>query len=391
MSIPFLDLKSQYQGIQDEINQKVLEVISSQRFVLGEEVKGLEREVADYCGAKHAVGVSSGSDALMVSMMALGIGEGDYVVTTPFSFFSTAGAVVRLKATPIFCEIDEKSFNISPENLREILEMKIASRDESRIRAIIPVHLYGQVADMNPIQEMAQHFGLFVLEDGAQAVGAEYLTKEGIKKACTMGDVGILSFYPSKNLGAYGDGGMVLTDDKNLADRMKLLRVHGSKNASIYEELGGNFRLDELQAAVLRVKLKYLDGWLKGRRKRAAHYHRLFSESELVDSGRVRIPFELYKNRGIENYHTYHQYVIRVREREELQAFLREKGIPTAVYYPVGLHLQKCLAYLGYKEGDFPVTEKASSEVLALPIYPELSRENQEYIISGIKEFYSRG
>lgn len=390
MCIPFLDLKSQYRGIQDEINQKVLEVISSQRFILGEEVKSFEKEIADYIGSRHAVGVSSGTDALMISLMALGVGEGDYVVTTPFTFFSTASTIVRLKATPVFCDIEEKSFNLSPEKLEEILRKKIAWRNESRIKLIVPVHLYGQVADMEPILELAQTFSLFVLEDGAQAIGAEYPTDEGSKKACTLGNAGILSFYPSKNLGACGDGGMVLTDDENLAERMMLLRVHGSKNAYLHEELGGNFRLDELQAAILRVKLKYLDQWLKERRKKALQYHRLLSESGLVDAGQVRIPLELYRNKGIENYHTYHQYVIKVHNRDKLQVFLQEKGIPTAVYYPLGLHLQKCFAYLGYKKGDFSVTEKVSSEVLALPIYPELPEEHQDHIVSSMKEFYSK-
>ena len=389
MNIPMLDLKSQYQSIKEEIDHKILEVVSSQRFILGEEVEALEKEVADYSGAKFGVGVSSGSDALIISLMALGVGEGDYVVTTPFTFFATAGAVARLKAVPIFCDIAEESYNLDPKKLADLLDIKIEKRDISRIKAIIPIHLYGQITDMDPVMQLAEKYHLKVIEDAAQAVGAEYPGSQGSKKACTLGHMGILSFFPSKNLGGFGDGGMVLTDDADLAAKLKLLRVHGSRNKYFYDILGGNFRLDALQAAVLRVKLKHLGEWQQQRRERATTYHRLFQESGLVDAGFVQVPQELYKQAGVNNYHTYHQYVIRAKDRDKLQPYLKEKGIPSAIYYPLGLHQQKCFAYLGYKEGDFPVTEKATREVLALPIYPELNLEQQSFVVQGIAEYYS--
>jgi dTDP-4-amino-4,6-dideoxygalactose transaminase len=388
MNIPMLDLKSQYQSMKAEIDQKMLEVVASQRFILGDEVSALEQAVAEYSGARYGVGVSSGSDALIISLMALGVGEGDYVVTSPFTFFATAGAIARLKAVPIFCDIEEKSFNLDPEKLAELLDIKIEKRDISRIKAIIPIHLYGQITDMDPVLKLAEKYRLKIVEDAAQAIGAEYPGEAGFQKACTLGDMGILSFFPSKNLGAYGDGGMVLTGDEELAAKLKLLRTHGGRNKYFYDILGGNFRLDALQAAILRIKLKYLEGWQQARRERASTYHTLFQESGLVDKGAVQPPPELYKDSGVANYHTYHQYVIRARDRDKLQAFLKEKGIPSAIYYPLGLHQQKCFAYLGYKEGDFPVTEKATHEVLALPIYPELNQDQQEYVVQGIAEFY---
>jgi len=389
MNIPMLDLQSQYQSIKQEIDQKILEVVASQRFILGDEVDALEREVAQYSGAGFGVGVSSGSDALIISLMALGVEEGDYVVTTPFTFFATAGAVARLKAVPIFCDIEEESFNLDPKKLADLLDIKIAKRDMSRIKAIIPIHLYGQVTDMDPIMQLAEKYRLKVIEDAAQAVGAEYPGDNGPKKACTLGDMGILSFFPSKNLGAFGDGGMVLTNNEELATKLKLLRVHGSRNKYFYDILGGNFRLDALQAAILRVKLNHLEEWQQQRRERATTYRRLFQESGLLNEGFVQVPQELYKDSEVANYHTYHQYVIRAKERDKLQPYLKEKGIPSAIYYPLGLHQQKCFAYLGYKEGDFPVTEKATREVLALPIYPELKPEQQQFVVDGIAEFYS--
>lgn len=389
MNIPMLDLKSQYQSIKQEIDQKILEVVASQRFILGDEVEALEREVADYSGAGFGVGVSSGSDALIISLMALGVEEGDYIVTTPFTFFATAGAVARLKAVPIFCDIEEDSFNLDPKQLADLLDIKIEKRDMNRIKAIIPIHLYGQITDMDPIVQLAEKYRLKIIEDAAQAVGAEYPSANGPKKACTLGDMGILSFFPSKNLGAFGDGGMVLTNDAELAARLKLLRVHGSRNKYFYDVLGGNFRLDALQAGILRIKLKHLEGWQQQRRARAATYSRLFQESGLVGEGKVQVPKELYKDSNVTDYHTYHQYVIRAKDRDKLQPFLKEKEIPSAIYYPLGLHQQKCFAYLGYKEGDFPVTEKATREVLALPIYPELKPEQQQFIVDGIAEFYS--
>jgi dTDP-4-amino-4,6-dideoxygalactose transaminase len=388
MNIPFLDLKAQYQSIQDEINQKILEVASSQKFILGSEVENLEKEIAVYSETRFATGVSSGSDALIVSLMALDVGEGDAVITTPFTFFATAGAIARLKARPVFCDIDMMSCNISPGKLEELLENQSKERQNLKIKAIIPVHLYGQCADMTPIMNLANKHELFVIEDAAQAIGAEYPSPSGIKKACAMGDFGALSFFPSKNLGAFGDGGMVLTNDESLAQKIKLLRVHGSRDKYFYEILGGNFRLDALQAAILRVKLKYLETWQQKRIEKASYYDNALKESGLREEGLIQIPEALYKDKGVKSYHVYHQYVIRSEKRDRLKEFLQEKGVPTAIYYPLPLHLQKCFSYLGYKEGDFPVAEEAARQVLALPIYPELTSDQQDFIVSSIQSFY---
>ena len=390
MDIPFLDLKAQYKSIQKEIDQKILEVISSQKFILGAEVENFEKEIAAYSGAKYAVGVSSGSDALISSLMALEIKQGDAVVTTPFTFFATAGAISRLGARIVFCDIDRVTYNINPDNLEMLLKKGSHRHGDSRIKAIIPVHLYGQCADMTPILALAERYDLFVIEDAAQAVGAEYPFPDGVKKASTIGDLGILSFFPSKNLGGYGDGGMVLTYKEDLALKLKLLRGHGSKNKYFNEIVGGNFRLDALQAAVLRIKLKYLDKWQQKRRENASYYNKLFKESGLVGENLIQLPEAVYRDSGVQDYHTYHQYVVRAKDRDDLKAFLKEKGIATAIYYPLPLHLQKCFADLGYKEGDFPESEKAASEVLALPIYPELTANQQEFLVTCIKKFYQR-
>lgn len=390
MDIPFLDLKAQYKSIQKEIDQKILEVISSQKFILGAEVENFEKEIAAYSGAKYAVGVSSGSDALISSLMALEIKQGDAVVTTPFTFFATAGAISRLGARIVFCDIDRVTYNINPDNLEMLLKKGNHRHGDSRIKAIIPVHLYGQCADMIPILALAERYDLFVIEDAAQAVGAEYPFPDGVKKASTIGDLGILSFFPSKNLGGYGDGGMILTYKEDLALKLKLLRGHGSKNKYFNEIVGGNFRLDALQAAVLRIKLKYLDKWQQKRRENASHYNKLFKESGLVGENLIQLPEAVYRDSGVQDYHTYHQYVVRAKDRDDLKAFLKEKGVATAIYYPLPLHLQKCFADLGYKEGDFPESEKAASEVLALPIYPELTTNQQEFLVTCIKKFYQR-
>ncbi len=388
MDIPLLDLKAQYQSIREEINQKILEVASSQKFILGSEVESLEKEIAAFSETKFATGVSSGSDALIVSLMALDVGEGDAVITTPFTFFATAGAIARLKARPVFCDIDKTSYNISPERLDELLEDQSKKDQHLRIKAIIPVHLYGQCADMTPIMNLAGKHGLFVIEDAAQAIGAEYPSPSGTKKACAMGDFGALSFFPSKNLGAFGDGGMVLTNDEGLAQKTKLLRVHGSRDKYFYEILGGNFRLDALQAAILRVKLKYLENWQQKRIEKASYYDSAFKESGLSEEGLIQIPETPYRDKGVKSYHVYHQYVIRAEKRDGLKEFLQERGVPTAIYYPLPLHLQKCFSYLGYKEGDFPVAEEAARQVLALPIYPELTSDQQDIIVSSVQSFY---
>ena len=387
MNIPMLDLKAQYESIKEEINQKVLETLASQRFILGPEVDAFEQELADYSGTKFACGVSSGSDALIISLMTLGIGPGDSVVTTPFTFFATAGAIVRVGAKPVFCDIQEETFNIDPACLCDVLDAKFKEGDHS-LKAVIPIHLYGQCVDMTGILEVAEKFDLAVIEDAAQAVGAEFPSPEGVKKSCSMGNLGILSFFPSKNLGGFGDGGMVLTSDEDLAQRLKLLRTHGSKNKYFYDTIGGNFRLDSLQAAILRVKLKHLDGWHNARMANAADYDGLFTESGLLDNGLVQIPAAVYKQSDVQNYHIYNQYVIRVQRRNELQEFLKSKGVPTAIYYPLPLHLQECFSDLGYTEGDFPVSEKAAEDVLALPVFPELKKDQREYVVSTIAEFY---
>jgi len=391
VNIPFLDLKAQYKSIKEEIDRKVMEIISSQSFILGSEVELLEKEVSSYCGTKYAVGVSSGSDALLASLMALGVSDGQKVITTPFTFFSTAGTITRLGARPVFCDIDRESFNISPQKLAEVLEERIVRQGDSKVKGLIPVHLFGQCAEMGPLMELAEKYNLFVIEDAAQAIGSEYPTPEGIKRACTIGDLNILSFFPSKNLSCFGDGGMILTDEEKLAKNLKMLRVHGSRDKYYYETVGGNFRLDALQAGILRIKLRHLDGWLEGRKEKASYYDKRFEESGLVEKGWIFPPKALYKNKGLKNYHTYHQYVIRAKKRDDLQKFLKEKGIPTAIYYPLPLHLQKCFAYLGYKEGDFPEAEKACKEVLAVPIYPELTTQHQDFIVSSISRFYQKG
>jgi len=388
MTIPMLDLKAQYTSIKDEITEKVLGVLATQNFILGAEVNSLEEEVAGHGGVRFAIGVSSGSDALLVSLMALGVAPGDAVLTTPFTFFATAGAVARLGARTIFCDIDPDTYNIDPPKLEEILRKLKRTRPKGRVKAIIPVHLYGQVADMDPIMGLARDLSLPVVEDAAQAIGAEYPGKKGIRRAGSIGTLGTLSFYPSKNLGGYGDGGMVLTGRARLANKLKVLRVHGGVGKYFYKLLGGNFRLDALQAAVLRIKLRHLDGWQQRRRERASYYDQKFSASGLESAGLIKTPVAVYRNSGAQNFHTYHQYVIRARERNKLQKHLKTNGIGTSVFYPLSLHQQKCFADLGYKRGDFPVSEKAAKEVLALPIYPELTSEQQDSIVDCIKGFY---
>ena len=389
MKFPLLDLKAQYRSIEKELKERVSEVLDSQMFILGAEVKALEEELSAYVGAKHGIGVSSGSDALIISLMALQVGPGDSVVTTPFTFFATGGAIARLGAKPVFCDIEPNTFNIDTAKLAELLEIEIEKKGNSQIKGIIPVHLYGQCVDMKPIQSLAEKYDLFVLEDAAQAVGSEYLMDSEVKRACTLGDLGILSFYPAKNLGACGDAGMVLTNNQNLVDRIRLLRVHGSSNKYMYDIIGGNFRMDAIQATVLRVKLKHLDSWIMGRQQKAARYETLFSSAGLLEKGLIQTPEAVYRNAGLKYFHTYHQYVIRADSRDDLQLYMREKDVPSAIFYPMPLHLQKCFVYLGYREGDFPESEKSASEVLALPIYPELSEENQDYVVSTIKDFYA--
>jgi dTDP-4-amino-4,6-dideoxygalactose transaminase len=376
MKIPLLDLKAQYASIKKEIRAAVDEVFDSQYFILGPKVKELEQEIARYSETSYALGVSSGTDALLISLMALGIEPGDEVITTPFTFFSTAGVISRLNATPKFVDINPETFNMDPE--------KLESAITRRTKAIIPVHLFGQCADMDPIIDIASRHGLPVIEDAAQSIGSQYTHK----KAGSMGEFGIFSFFPSKNLGGAGDGGMVTTKDSALYDKLEVLRVHGARAKYFHKIVGGNFRLDALQAAVLLVKLKFLDSWSEKRRKNAAFYNKLFTQSGLIEKGIIKTPVEAYKDSGDRNYHIYNQYTLRTRSRDELREYLKEQGVSTAVYYPVPLHLQDCFKDLGYLKGDFPEAEKASGSVISLPIYPELTNAQQEYIVERVKNFY---
>ena len=363
MRVPLLDLKAQYAGIRDEIRAALDRVLESQHFILGPEVEAFESEIAAYCGSTYAIGVSSGTDALLLALMAVGIRPGDEVITTPYSFFATAGAIARLGARPVFVDIDARTFNINSNG--------IEARITPRTRALVPVHLFGQMADMLPIMELARKHNLFVIEDAAQAIGAEL----NQKRAGSVGHAGCFSFYPSKNLGGFGDGGMITTNDADLAARMRLLRSHGFRAKYNSEQLG-NFRLDEIQAAVLRVKLKYLDRWTEGRRRNAAFYRESLSRLETIT-----LPYQMPHSR-----HVYNQFVIRSARRDELMAHLRKKQIGCEVYYPVPLHLQTCFKELSYKAGDLLVSEAAARESLALPIYPELTAEMLQAVVEAIRE-----
>jgi dTDP-4-amino-4,6-dideoxygalactose transaminase len=371
--VPLIDLKAHYATLREELRAAVDCVLESQRFILGPEVEALEEEIATYCTAAYGIGVSSGTDALLVSLMALDIGPGDEVVTTPFSFFATAGVVARLGARPVFVDIDPPTFNLDPTALAEALS--------PRTRAIMPVHLFGQTADMDPILAVAEASGVPVVEDAAQAIGADYHGR----RAGTLGQLACFSFFPTKNLGGFGDGGMVTTNDDRLARRVHSLRNHGFAETYYNREVGGNFRLDALQAAILRVKLRHLEGWHEARARNAARYRKLFADATLdAAGGPVSLPVEAGFGR-----HIYHQFVIRCERREELRHFLAERQIGCAVYYPVPLHLQECFRDLGYREGDLPAAESAAREVLALPIYPELAPVQQEAVVEALAAFYS--
>jgi len=379
IKIPLLDLKAQYKTIRQEIRSAVDEVLESQYFILGPKVEELEQEIAAYSESPYAVGVSSGTDALLITLMALEVEPDDEIVTTPFTFFSTAGVISRLNATPKFVDIDPVTYNMDPQ--------KIESALTRRTRALIPVHLFGQCADMDPILKTASSHSIPVIEDAAQSIGAQYKHQ----RAGSMGTFGIFSFFPSKNLGGAGDGGMVVTHDDSLYDRLKILRVHGSRPKYFHKIVGGNFRLDALQAAVLLAKFKHLDAWSEARRRNALYYDKLFGQTDLIKNEYIEPPKAAYKDSGDPNYHIYHQYTIRARSRDKLQAFLKEQGIGTAIYYPMPLHLQDCFKDLGYLKGDFPESEKAAESVLSLPIYPELTRTQQEYIVEHINAFYQAG
>jgi dTDP-4-amino-4,6-dideoxygalactose transaminase len=375
MDVPFLDLKAQYQHIKDEIDQAITEVISEQHFILGPKVEALEEAIAAYSATRYGIGVASGSDALALSLMAVGVGAGDEVITTPFTFFATAGSISKVGAMPVFVDIDPRTYNLDPAHIQECIT--------PRTKAIIPVHLFGQCVDMEPVKELARSNGLRIIEDAAQAIGSDYIKDSAPpQRVGSIGDLGCFSFYPSKNLGGVGDGGMVTTNNEELADRVRLLRVHGASAKYYYQYIGINSRLDALQAAVLLVKFRYLEEWTDKRLKNASYYDQLFDKIRHQALG-IEIPCVQYNNR-----HIYNQYVIRVPKRDALREFLAQEGIGTDVYYPLPLHLQECYRDLGYEKGDFPHAEKAAQETLALPIYPELTREQQEYVISKIVEFF---
>jgi len=364
MKVPLLDLKPQHDPLRKELLDAMTRVMDSGVFILGPEVEAFERAAAAYCGTAHAVGVSSGTDALLLALMALNVGPGDEVVTTPYSFFATAGAVWRLGAKPVFVDIDPATYNIDP--------ARVPAAFTARTKAVLPVHLYGQCADMEPIRAAAKNIS--VIEDAAQAIGAE----DRGRRAGGLGLMGCFSFFPTKNLGAFGDAGLVTTDDAALARRLKILRVHGMEPKYHHKWIGGNFRLDALQAAVLNVKLKHLDGWAEARRMNAERYVSLLKTS---GAGEVTLP-------SAARHHIYNQFVIRAPKRDALLDFLKEKGVATEVYYPVPLHLQECFKPLGHKPGDFPQAERAAKETLALPIYPGLKVEQQAMVVDTIRAFY---
>ena len=394
MRVPLLDLSQQYRTLAEPIHEAIDAVLASQRFILGPKVNAFEKAISDYCNAPHAIGVSSGTDALLAILMALGIGRGDAVVTTPFAFFATAACITRVGAKPLFVDIDPSTYNISASALQEHLEKKCRTDSKGelttpggeKIRAILPAHLFGLCCEMDAIREISERYHLDVIEDAAQAIGAEYQLGGKIAKAGTMGKAGVLSFYPSKNLGAAGDAGMIICSDDELARKLRILREHGMEPRYYHPVIGGNFRLDEMQAAILLVKLPHLDHWSAARRAAADFYGAEFVRSGLTE--KIALPAEPYRDRRLTNHHIYHQYVIRAPRRDALRQHLTEREIETAIYYPLGLHQQKCFAYLGYGKGNFSEAERAARETLALPIYPEISREAQRYVVSSIAEFF---
>lgn len=388
MRVPLLDLKPQYLSLKNELDEAIIKVAESQYFILGPEVDSMEKVFCEYLNCKHALGVSSGTDALLIALMAIGIKPGDEVIVPTFSFFATAGVVSRLNATPVFVDINPVTFNIDPKEFEKNITAKT--------KAVIPVHLYGQSCEMDEIIKIAKENGLKVIEDGAQAIGVQY--KDG-RHVGTIGDIGCFSFFPSKNLGGYGDGGLVISNDDKLAERLRILRVHGGESKYYHKTIGGNFRLDAIQAAVLKVKLPYLDNWSKQRRENAETYNKLFMSSGLAEEtgktnfdkrNSVLLPKAIYKSNEIKNYHIYNQYIIRVEKRDELRQYLAKNEISTEIYYPVPFHMQECFANLGYKRGDFPLSEMSAETSIALPIYPELSKEQIEFVVRAIKDFIQK-
>ncbi len=378
MQVPLLDLKSQYQSIKHDVMKVTNEIFESQHFIMGPHVVRLEQEIAAYCGVKHAVGVSSGTDALLIALMAAEIGKGDIVITTPYTFFATVGSIMRVGARPIFVDINPDTFNIDTEKLAKLFH-DMDTEKRTHIKGILPVHLYGRCADMDPIIAVAQKYNIVVIEDAAQAIGAEYKGK----RAGTIGDLGCFSFFPSKNLGAFGDGGIVTANSDDLNNKLSILRSHGAQPKYYHKTIGGNFRLDALQAAIVSIKLKHLDIWTQARQENAVRYNTLFQDADLGEW--VVLPVVT------ENRHIYNQYVIRLKiKRNQLRQFLKEEGIGSEIYYPLPLHLQECFADLDYQQGDFPVAEQAALQTLAIPIYPELTSEQQDYVVAKIKTFFKR-
>ncbi len=367
MNVPLLDLKRQYQVIKDDIDAAIREVVESQVFIKGPKVRALEEAIADYCGTKRAVGCASGTDAILLSLMALDVGAGDEVITTPYTFFATAGSIARVGATPVFVDISPETYNIDP--------AKVAEAVTPRTKAVLPVHLYGQCADMDPILELAREHDLAVIEDAAQAIGAEYRGR----RAGSMGHTGCFSFFPSKNLGGYGDGGMITTNDESLADRLVSLREHGQSDKYFYKEVGANSRLDAIQAAVLLVKLGHLDRWSNGRSANADYY------TERFEGTPVAAPHRESWSR-----HIYNQYTIRVPDRDGLLEHLRGKGIGCALYYPLSLHLQQCFTDLGYSEGDLPESESAQRETISIPVFSLLSEDEKDAVATTILEYVTQ-
>jgi len=386
MKVPLLDLKPQYHSLKKELDDAILRVAESQYFILGPAVERMEKEFCEYLNCKHGIGVTSGTDALLLALMAIDIGPGDEVIVPTYSFFATAGVVSRLNATPVLTDIDPITFNIDPEDFKK----KITSKT----KAVIPVHLYGQSADLEPIMKIAKEKNIYVIEDAAQAIGTQY---KDSKFVGTIGDIGCFSFFPSKNLGGYGDGGLVTTNNDELAYMLRIKRVHGGEQKYYHKVIGGNFRIDALQSAVLRVKLPHLDKWSEKRRANAEYYYELFRKAGLSeepgktkfdDKNSVLLPKPIYKGSvAVKNYHIYNQFIIRAQKRDELKKFLTENEIGNEIYYPVPFHLQECFSNLNYKHGDFPESEKACETSLAIPIYPELTKEQQEFVVLKIKEF----
>jgi dTDP-4-amino-4,6-dideoxygalactose transaminase len=381
-SVPLLDLQRQYRQIREEVLAAIERVCASQHYILGAEVEAFEQEIAAYCGTHEAIGCASGTDALWLTLAAAGVQPGDSVLTTPFSFFASASAIVRAGTRPVFADIDAESFNLDPVQVEAFLR----SRRRDKLRVLLPVHLYGQCADMDRFRALADEFKLSLIEDAAQAIGARW----GRRGAGSMGVSAAFSFYPTKNLSAYGDAGLVTTNDPEMAAHMRRLRNHGSPRRYLHEEFGWNSRLDAIQAAVLRVKLKYIEEWNAARRSHAARYDELLAEAGLTskdnhaeDSAPIRLP-----HTSSQAHHVFHQYVVRAYHRDELREFLTARKIGTEIYYPIPLHLQPCFVYLGYREGDFPEAERAAKEVLALPMFPELTEEEQQSVVKSIADFY---